>query len=301
LTSRSPSLFTVVLELRGLAISLIDENKMSKTKSTKKFEKRHLKDTLLRRKEGAKIKQKHQVKAKQKARRAKERGAEHDSDEDNDKNGAANGNAFENMTVDQFFAGGFEIPERGKKKRKRGAPGDKDNTAKKAKLSDEEEESGEDSGESESDADEVENAGGAVDIGADGLSEASDEDEGDHKEQLESLAKKDPEFYRYLKENDAELLDFEVGDFEEIDELSGDEKPAKSKGKKEEEDEKLNPAVVERWEQSLATKHSLRALRELVLAFRAASHLNDGVDGKSYKYTITNSEGTNHFTIFCSC
>ena len=41
-------------------------------KATRKFEKNHLKDTLEKRKAGAKIKQRNQVKAKRQARNAKD-------------------------------------------------------------------------------------------------------------------------------------------------------------------------------------------------------------------------------------
>lgn len=41
------------------------------------------------------------------------------------------------------------------------------------------------------------------------LSDESSEDEEDMKKNLENLEKQDPEFYKYLKENDNQLLDFE--------------------------------------------------------------------------------------------
>ena len=41
----------------------------------------------------------------------------------------------------------------------------------------------------------------------------------------------------------------------------------------------------------METKHSLRAMKEVVLAFRAASHMNDSEATKSYKYSITDPDG----------
>jgi len=68
---------------------------------------------------------------------------------------------------------------------------------------------------------------------------------------LADLAKKDPEFFKYLKENDAELLDFEGGEDDDEDEDEEEveapkkskkakvEKKAKGKGKQQEEDEEM--------------------------------------------------------------
>jgi nucleolar complex protein 2 len=269
---------------------------MAKAKSTKKFEKRHLKDTLERRKGAAKIKKRHDVRAKQTAKRSLDQGAADDDDDNGEKKVEKNGKAFENMTVDDFFAGGFDIPERSKQKRKRTTNGAHNAALKKAKLSKDEKENGDDAelasdgGDSDS-VDEIDDAGGVLEAEDDGVSDESDDEEG-HKKQLESLKKSDPEFYKHLEEDDPELLDFEVGDFEEIDELSDDDSPdKKSKASKNKKGGKLELDMVERWETSMSTTYSLRATREVVLAFRAATHINDTSEPKSYKYTITNPEG----------
>ncbi|KAK3044155.1 hypothetical protein LTS18_002031, partial [Coniosporium uncinatum] len=47
--------------------------------------------------------------------------------------------------------------------------------------------------------------------------------------------------------------------------------------------------MVKRWETSLTQRHSLRTLREVILAFRSAVHLNDE-DGKEYRYSISNPD-----------
>ena len=136
--------------------------------------------------------------------------------------------------------------------------------------------------------------------------EAEPEEEVDdvdtHKNTLKALQEKDPEFYKYLKENDAELLDFEENaTLDEIDELSGSDdeaagkkrKKSKKSSKAEEEEEDSNEvtkARVARWTAAMTEKHSLRALKEVVLAFRAAAHLNEE-NGKDYKFTISNAEG----------
>src|SRR6266480_2986754 len=84
---------------------------MTQTKATRKFEKKHLKDVLERRKKLAKIKQKHHVREKKKARRAAERDNEDNEHKEEGGSGKrANGNTFEHMSVDEFFQGGFEMP-----------------------------------------------------------------------------------------------------------------------------------------------------------------------------------------------
>lgn len=247
-------------------------------KSTKKFEKNHLQDVLERRKAQAKIKQRHQLNDKRKeksaARRAEAEAAAEQNPED-----AKKQNAFSEMNVDDFFAGGFEIPEeKGKKTSK------KDTTPKigKRKRSDEKAEA--EAVESDNDEDDADSV------------DAYDE----HKDQLESLKEKDPEFYKYLKENDAELLDFgEQGDLAEVDALSEsedpeDEEPAKKKKKsKKDEDEKEGPesetltiAMVKKWQKLMEEQNSIRAMRQAVLAFRAAAYVNDP-DAPEQKYTIS--------------
>ena len=115
----------------------------STKKSTRKFEKNHLKDTLEKRKEGAKIKQRQQIKAKRQARNAKDAeflGKGKNGEEEVKTNGGTKADKFAEMNVDDFFQGGFEIPEelkpakKSKKdnneklgKRKRDEPDEEDN------------------------------------------------------------------------------------------------------------------------------------------------------------------------------
>jgi nucleolar complex protein 2 len=271
---------------------------MGTNKATKKFEKRHLKDTLKRRKDVSKIKQKQQLKAKQKSRHAEDRGDDGKSDDKTNGKGKSENASLENMAVDEFFQNGFEIPTRTKAKRKRTTPNSEKATKKQKLQSSEQDEEDEDLSEASAAAEAVELS--------EGSSPDSDSDEETHKEQLEALAKKDPEFYKYLNENEPELLDFEEGDFAELDQLSEEEeKPSKRKkkaGKKaveiESDDESASGhsgdvtlAMVDKWETAMVDQKSLRSTREVVLAFRAAAHLNEAEEGKPYKFTITDSDG----------
>ncbi|KAF2839231.1 Noc2-domain-containing protein [Patellaria atrata CBS 101060] len=270
---------------------------MPQTKATRKFEKNKLKDVLKRRKEGAKFKQKVQLKEKKKAKRAKENARAEDL-EDGPKKAQPGNNPFGEMTVDEFFQGGFDIPElHGSKSKKKASKESQQKSRKRKRTPPEDKDDGSDTS--------------MVDGGApiqDNSEHSSDEDVEDHKEQLNALAKKDPEFYRFLQEEDAELLNFdENADLAEIDDLSASEedeprkKQKKSKKSKEQEmnidtDEELGTGatnevtqgMVKKWKAAMVEQNSLRSTREVVLAFRAAAHLNE--DGKEFKYSISNSE-----------
>lgn len=266
---------------------------MAQSKSTKKFEKKHLKDVLTRRKDFAKIKQRHQVNAKRKEKNAKNK-----ADEDGE--AAASGQATKRqkqetsqlgeMNVDDFFATDFDI----KPKLPNGTSGAKRSGKRKRNETAE-------GAEDDASVASVEDHAFAETSG----SEADEEDTngvGMHQSDLKALQQKDPEFYKYLQENDAELLDFaETSNLDEIDELSEEDTEKAKKGKKKNaeiddatmpgvSENKITTAVIKKWASAMSTQHSLRAMREVVLAFRAAAHLNEE-DGKEYKYTISDADG----------
>jgi len=265
----------------------------STKKSTRKFEKNHLKDTLEKRKAGAKIKQRQQIKAKRQARNAKDAeflGGE-DGQEEFKKKQTAKEDPLRNMNVDEFFQGGFEIPEKPAIKSKKSVS----EKLGKRKRSEPEEE--------DDDSSEASFEEAPVLSDSDDGSELEDEP-GMNKGAMDALAEKDPEFYKYLKENDPETLDFdEDADLAEVDGLSESEteeqpKKKRKKAKKaeveEEEDEtedlaEVTKAMVTKWTKAMTEQHSLRAMRQVVLAFRAAAHVNED-DGKEYKYTISSPD-----------
>lgn len=260
---------------------------MAIKKSTKKFQQRKLGDVLERRKEFAKIKQRHQVNDKRKARNAERREKEA-AEKVVDPEEQAKENAFAEMNVDDFFAGAFDIAEpknsKGKKAQK------KDVTPKIGKRKRVDEVVQDD----ESEAESVESEAASDSEQSDASSIADFED---HKGQLESLKEKDPEFYKYLKENDAELLDFDDhGDLAEVDELSETEegpakKKKKSKGSESDamKDNIVTMSEVKKWQKSLQEQNSMRALRQVVLAFRSAAYVNDA-DNQDTKYTISDPD-----------
>ncbi|KAH6608923.1 hypothetical protein Trco_002269 [Trichoderma cornu-damae] len=264
-------------------------------KATKKFEKKHLKDVLDKRKAGAKLKQKLQIREKQKAKRAQDseflKGSKQGQDAagSSKKPAGAKANKVTEMSVDDFFQGGFEdiIDKRGKAgklgklgKRKRGEAKEEDHEA---------------SGESDSDvsvagqpvaSDSEEGSGGDDDDDDDDDDEAAGP--GMSKAAMKGLAEKDPEFYKFLKENDPEALDFdENADLAEVDELSAGEEDAdeelpkkkRKKGNKAEEapaqSNELTRSTIATWRKAMTETKSLRAARQVVLAFRCAAHLNE--------------------------
>ncbi|GKT91795.1 noc2p family protein [Colletotrichum tofieldiae] len=267
-------------------------------KATKKFEKNHLKGVLDKRKESAKVKQRLQVKAKKQTKKTKD--SEFFKKDEAAAKAKANGHQKDAkvsaMSVDDFFQGGFEdiIDKKGKKaskklgKRKRDVPAGEGSDLDEDDLS----------GEEQPVASDSEDAG----------SEDDDENLGMTKEAMDKLAENDPEFYKFLKENDPEALDFdENADLAEVDELSAgsdhsddDEQPkkkrkkdAKKKAAAEEEevlvDNELTREMVAKWKNLIEEKQSLRAARQVVLAFRCAAHLNedDADDEKTQRYTIS--------------
>lgn len=266
------------------------------TKATRKFEKNHLKDEIERRKAGAKIKQRQQVKVKRQARNAKEAEWEGKAKPAEDEEGLTKTNkkedAFGKMSVDEFFQGGFEVPEKLSKKKSKAALGKRKRTDATA---------------NDEDDDASEASSKEAPVMSDSEDDSDEEGAGMSKEAMDALAKKDPEFYKYLQENDPEALAFdEDADLAEVDELSAGEEEAEERPKKkkktskkaaaaEDSDEEMDDlaevtkTLVAKWKKAMVEQKSLRAMRQVVLAFRAAAHVNED-DGKEYKYTISNPE-----------
>ena len=261
-------------------------------KATRKFESKNLTRILDDRKAKAKTKQGFLLREKKKLKRDLDAAGE-DGDNDDDqpaKKAKPEGpQIFEDMSIEDFFAGGFEIPEAATKvekskgrKRKQDQELKPTPTPAVTKPATAAAES-EDDDDSEAEDDEV----------------SEDELEA-HQGTLSGLAEKDPEFFKYLKENDPELLDFSIAerdDLSSVDELSeGEAETGKSKkGKKgANEASEVTKADVKKWTEALVEKKSLRTLRQVVLAFRAAAHVNDVDEDASqggFKYSITNPDG----------
>lgn len=131
----------------------------------------------------------------------------------------------------------------------------------------------------------------------------------EHKDQLQRLKEKDPDFFKYLEEHDKELLEFDDEDFEEdgdtdvedadmlVDEEIRDRDIAKKNEKP--SDNVITTALVESWCNSVRENGKISAVRSLLKAFRIACHYgDDGGGDASAKYTIMSSSVFNKVMLF---
>ncbi|KAK0497753.1 Noc2-domain-containing protein [Armillaria luteobubalina] len=103
-----------------------------------------------------------------------------------------------------------------------------------------------------------------------------EDDEGrNHLTELAKLAETDPEFYKYLQENDKELLQFDPS----ADAVNNDDSDEDIEGDTAMGEAVVRPGltsdIIRGWQKALLEHRSLRALRKLLVAFRSAVHMNE--------------------------
>lgn len=306
----------------------------STAKRQRKFEKNHLKETLERRDAGKKIRQKQQIKSAKAARKARDAEfgvgiATNENGEDAPKNSVKQ-DPLAKMSVDDFFAGGFEVPKTLSKKLPKVVDARKRKRGTEEEEEEEEKEEDEpndelvdktmadslmngDENDEEAESSDVSSLGDEIHDDSDSSSEVDDDD---NEKTMAATLQKDPEFAKYLKENDPDayneamgLNEPEINEDEEVKASVPENKKQAKKSKKqktetdvsafsdEEVDEidgeddlaEVTSAMVAKWKKAMSEQFSLRAMRQAVTAFRAAAHINED-EAANYKYTISNPE-----------
>ncbi|KAF8154012.1 Noc2p family-domain-containing protein [Crassisporium funariophilum] len=125
------------------------------------------------------------------------------------------------------------------------------------------------------------------------------EEEGEnHLLELSKLAEKDPEFFKYLQENDQELLNFNPKSMPTAADSSDDEGDGDDGDVPMEEEEQvpvLTKDLLKKWQKALLEQRSLRALRKLLIAFRSAAHMNE--DGQVLAWSIDSASVYNKLVV----
>ncbi|KAA0707076.1 Nucleolar complex protein 2 -like protein [Triplophysa tibetana] len=143
----------------------------------------------------------------------------------------------------------------------------------------------------------------------------------EHKDQLSELKCKDPEFFKFLEDNDQTLLNFEDSDsddaedeeermyhklpsqledanYDDSEEKETDKKNVK-KTKKSNETIKVTEAMIENWRTGLTKEPTSRLFRDITQAFKAAVATTKGESDEQCRYTISESTVFNSLILFC--
>ncbi|MCJ8741578.1 hypothetical protein PDJAM_G00072320 [Pangasius djambal] len=134
-----------------------------------------------------------------------------------------------------------------------------------------------------------------------------------HKDQLSRLKDTDPEFYKFLQDNDQKLLNFDDTDSSEDDEeekyhklpselevASSDEEVDEKKAKKSaKKTTKVTAKMIEDWKTALKKQPTQRLVRDITQAFKAAVATTKGDKDVECRYTVDDSSVFNVLILFC--
>uniref|UniRef100_A0A665UE36 NOC2-like nucleolar associated transcriptional repressor n=1 Tax=Echeneis naucrates TaxID=173247 RepID=A0A665UE36_ECHNA len=138
----------------------------------------------------------------------------------------------------------------------------------------------------------------------------------EHKQQLSRLKNKDPDFYKFLQENDQTLLNFDDTDssdneednkyhrlpstLEEASSGEDDNDEDSQKGsKKSVESIKVTDKMIEGWKAAMKKEPTPRIFREVTQAFKAAVATTKGEGGGQCRYKVADSSVFNSLVLFC--
>ncbi|GMM30283.1 mRNA-binding ribosome synthesis protein [Martiniozyma asiatica (nom. inval.)] len=240
------------------------------SKATKKFQSKHLKDTLTQRR---KVKE-------QKLKIAKRKGNKGESPVIPEDKNQKNAKVFDDMDVEEYFDKGMKVPEKKNKKKQvtKEEPDSESDSVSNDGLSDSEDE--------EKPAQKQ-----TKNKKANAEEDASSSEEEDDID-MDALQKDDPEFYNYLKKNDKDLLDFQP--VNPLDAMSDDED--EDDGQNAEADDievseskkdtriTVDMKLIKGWTAALKEDApSFKTLKNIVMAFKAALNPDD----EEFKYVVT--------------
>ncbi|XP_034446017.1 nucleolar complex protein 2 homolog isoform X1 [Hippoglossus hippoglossus] len=141
----------------------------------------------------------------------------------------------------------------------------------------------------------------------------------EHKDQLSRLKNKDPEFYKFLQENDKTLLNFDDTDssddedekkyhrlptslkeaYSDEDDEDLEDGQKGSKKSKKDEATKVTEKMIEDWKAAMKKEPTVRLFREVTQAFKAAVATTKGEGGGPCRYKVADSSVFNTLVLFC--
>lgn len=139
----------------------------------------------------------------------------------------------------------------------------------------------------------------------DGDDESSDDEdpevaEARMKAEMEKLQQSDPEFHKYLKDNEASLLDFQA----EINDAKGETPQEEAEAEETQEPKggiQLTAPLLSKLCTGAFERHSIKYLRKLVAAYRCACHLSEAKsqNNPDFNFVIDSSKVFNDLMVFC--